>query len=207
MPVRIHPTAEISPQASLGEGTSIWHQAQVREGARLGKNCIIGKGVYIDAGVTIGDNVKIQNYASVFHGVTLEDGTFIGPHVCFTNDLKPRSVNPDGSLKSADDWVLGETRVRQGAALGANSTIVCGITIGVWAMIGAGSVVTRDVPDYGLAWGNPARLHGFVCPCGSKLERVGTGPEEDDGGEYALARCTGCGSTQRIPLRDWGKIV
>ncbi len=206
MPVRIHPTAEVSPQASLGEGTSIWHQAQVREGARLGKNCILGKGVYIDAGVMIGDNVKIQNYVSVFHGVTLEDGAFVGPHVCFTNDRKPRAINPDGSLKSAGDWVLSETQVRRGATLGANATIVCGTTIGAWAMVGAGSVVTRDIPDYGLAWGNPARLRGFVCPCGSKLERVNS-PEEEEDGEYVLTRCTECGSTQRIPRKEWGKIV
>jgi acetyltransferase-like isoleucine patch superfamily enzyme len=125
--------------------------------------------VYIDSEVKLGDNVKIQNYVSVFHGVNIEDGVFIGPHVCFTNDMRPRAINPDGSIKSADDWVVSETLVRRGAALGANSTIRCGITIGQWAMVGSGSVVTRDIPDYGLVYGNPARLHGFVCPCGEQM--------------------------------------
>ena len=206
MPIRIHPTAEVSPQASLGDGTQIWHQAQVREGARLGQNCIIGKGVYIDAGVIVGDHVKIQNYVSVFHGVTLEDGVFVGPHVCFTNDLQPRAINPDGSLKSAGDWVLSETRVRKGASLGANATIVCGITIGAWAMVGAGSVVTRAVADFGLVWGNPARLHGFVCPCGTKLERRPAESGGDEEEEVVLARCSRCGSEQAIPRKDWESI-
>jgi acetyltransferase-like isoleucine patch superfamily enzyme len=197
MSVRIHPTAEVSPQSQIGEGTRIWHQAQVREGAILGRGCIIGKGVYIDAGVSIGNYVKIQNYASVYHGVTLEDGVFAGPHVCFTNDLRPRAINPDGSPKSADDWTLTRTLVKQGAALGANSTIVCGITIGAWAMIGAGSVVTRDVPDYGLAWGNPARLRGFVCPCGARLVM------EKIMGDLLHARCPHCGQAVTIALKDW----
>ncbi len=169
MTVRIHATAEVSENASIGDGTSIWHQCQIREGVKIGKNCILGRGVYVDAGVSIGDNVKIQNYVSVYHGVTLEDGVFVGPHVCFTNDMRPRAINPDGSLKAADDWELSLTLVKRGAALGANSTIRCGVLIGEWAMVGSGSVVTRNVPDYGLVAGNPARLRGFVCPCGEKL--------------------------------------
>jgi acetyltransferase-like isoleucine patch superfamily enzyme len=166
----------------------------------LGRSCILGKGVYIDAGVSIGDHVKIQNYVSVFHGVTLEDGVFVGPHVCFTNDLRPRAINPDGSLKAADDWTLTRTLVRRGAALGANATIVCGIMIGAWTMVGAGSVVTQDVPDYGLVYGNPARLRGFVCPCGSRLV------QEQIEGESVAARCPGCGQVVSIPLREWEKI-
>ena len=138
----------------------------------IGRNCILGKGVYVDFGVKLGDNVKIQNYVSVFHGVSVEDGVFIGPHVCFTNDMNPRAINPDGSLKSADDWVLSETLVKHGASIGANSTIRCGITLGEWSMIGAGSVVTTTVPPYGLVYGNPARMRGFVCPCGHKLALV-----------------------------------
>jgi UDP-2-acetamido-3-amino-2,3-dideoxy-glucuronate N-acetyltransferase len=169
MAIQVHATADVSPDARVGDGTSVWHQVQIREGACVGRNCVLSKGVYIDAGVRIGNNVKIQNYVSVYHGVTIEDGVFVGPHVCFTNDLRPRAVNPDGSLKAADDWVLSPTLVQEGAALGANSTIVCGVTIGRWAMIGSGSVVTHDIPDHGLAWGNPAELHGFVCQCGVRL--------------------------------------
>jgi len=178
MTVRIHVTAEVSEKASIGDGTSIWHQCQIREGVKIGENCILGRGVYVDAGVSIGNNVKIQNYVSVYHGVTLADGVFVGPHVCFTNDMRPRAINPDGSLKAADDWVLSLTLVKRGAALGANSTIRCGVTIGEWAMVGSGSVVTRDVPDYGLVAGNPAKLRGFVCPCGEKLLSKETLPGE-----------------------------
>jgi acetyltransferase-like isoleucine patch superfamily enzyme len=200
MTIRIHPTADVSDNAQIGDGTCIWHQAQIREGTHIGENCVIGKGVYVDAGVSLGNNVKIQNYVSVYNGVTVEDGVFIGPHVCFTNDLRPRAINPDGSLKSADDWVLSKTHIRRGASLGANSTIRCGITIGEWAMIGAGSVVTKDITAYGLVWGNPARLHGFVCPCGSKLDTVG------DQGDAILAGCPACGRKVLIARTEWGRI-
>lgn len=155
MTIRIHPTADVSPKATIGDGTSIWHQAQVREDVIIGQNCIIGKGVYIDAGVHIGYNVKIQNYVSIYHGVSIEEGVFIGPHVCFTNDMKPRAINPDGTLKAVDDWILSYTHISRGASLGANSTICCGTALGKWAMIGCGSVVTKNIPDYGLAWETP----------------------------------------------------
>jgi len=197
MTIRIHPTADVASSANLGEGTSVWHQAQIRENAQIGANCIIGKGVYVDYGVKIGNNVKIQNYVSVYHGVTLEDGVFIGPHVCFTNDLHPRAINPEGTLKSADDWILSATLVRHGAALGANSTIRCGITIGKWVMVGCGSVVTRDLPDYALAWGNPASVHGFVCSCGNRLAKSG----ERDG--ITLARCPQCNRKIEISSHLW----
>jgi acetyltransferase-like isoleucine patch superfamily enzyme len=198
MTIRIHPTAEVSPDAQIGDGTSVWHQAQVREGARIGQNCVIGKGVYVDFDVRIGQNVKIQNYVSVYHGVSIEDGVFVGPHVCFTNDLRPRAINPDGTLKAADDWVLSETLVRQGAAIGANATVVCGTTIGRWALVGAGSVVTRDIPDYGLVRGNPAQLRGFVCPCGEQLrETHGDAGSDPD----VRMECPACGHGVMIPRR------
>jgi UDP-2-acetamido-3-amino-2,3-dideoxy-glucuronate N-acetyltransferase len=196
MATYIHPTAEVSDKATLGENCKIWHQAQVREGASLGENCIIGKGAYIDSGVQIGRNCKIQNRASVYHGVTLEDGVFVGPHVCFTNDLEPRAVNPDGSLKSDSDWTESQTLVRSGAAVGANSTIVAGITLGQWAMVGAGSVVTRSVPDFALVYGNPARLHGYVGACGHKLYPEGDADLEG----LTLYVCAKCGEQHRLPL-------
>ncbi len=170
--VYIHPTADVSPRATLGDGTKVWHQAQVREDAVLGRNCILSKGAYVDFGVQIGDNVKIQNRASVYHGVTLESGVFVGPHVIFTNDKTPRAINPDGSPKSDDDWELGHTLVKEGASLGAGAIIVTGVTIGRFAMVGAGAVVTRDVPDHGLVYGNPAHLAGYVCSCGHKLAKI-----------------------------------
>lgn len=197
----IHATAEVADNAEIGENTSIWHQCQVRPNAVIGENCNIGKGVYIDADVHIGDNVKIQNYVSVYHGVTIEDGVFVGPHACFTNDMRPRAINVDGSPKSADDWVLSKTLVKKGAAIGANSTIRCGITVGEWAMIGSGSVVTRDVPDYGLVFGNPARLHGFICPCGEKLENSG----EQEGA--VMAKCPACGYLTKIKQEIWSNAI
>lgn len=173
MPTFIHPSAEVEDGAQIGENTKVWHLCHIRRGAQLGSECVIGRGVFVDAGVQIGNRVKIQNYVSVFHGVAIEDGVFVGPHVCFTNDLYPRAVNADMSLKSADDWVLGETLIRAGASIGANATIVCGTVIGKWAMIGSGSVVTRDVPDHALVVGNPAHIIGYVCTCGHRLDNAG----------------------------------
>lgn len=175
MPAKfIHPTAEVHAAATIGDGTMIWNFAQIRENVSIGRECTFGKGCYVDAGVKIGDQVKIQNNASIFHGVTLEDGVFIGPHVCFTNDLYPRAINPDCSRKEPTDWMIMPTRVCFGAAIGANSTIRCGVTIGRWAMVGAGSVVTKDVPAFGLVFGAPATLHGYVCPCGQRLDAAGS---------------------------------
>jgi acetyltransferase-like isoleucine patch superfamily enzyme len=169
----IHPTADVAPDAEIGRGTKIWHHAQVRENARIGADCIIGKGVYIDCGVVIGDNVKIQNGAFVYHGVTIEHGVFIGPRVCFTNDLFPRAINLDGTLKTDADWDVGQTLVRYGAALGAGAIVLPEVIVGRFALIGAGAVVTRSVPDHGLAVGNPARLIGFACRCGRRLSARG----------------------------------
>ena len=185
--IYIHPTAEIASTAQIGAGTRIWGQVHVREHAKIGETCNIGKGVYIDRHVHIGSNIKIQNHASLFEGLTLEDGVFVGPHVCFTNDLLPRAITPDGKLKSTDDWIITPTLVKYGASIGAGSIIVCGITIGEFALIGAGSVVTRDIPPHTLTFGNPARQQGYVCHCARKLSDIF---EQND---LLIGRCAKCG--------------
>ena len=160
--VFIHSSASVDDRAEIGAGTKIWINVQVREGARIGRDCILSKDVYIDHDVAIGDECKVQNSVSVYKGVTIEDGVFVGPNACFTNDKVPRAQNPD--------WTITQTLVRKGASIGANATIVCGITIGEFAMIAAGSVVTRDVPDFALVMGNPARVVGRVDEAGNRVE-------------------------------------
>jgi acetyltransferase-like isoleucine patch superfamily enzyme len=183
----IHRTADVSPDARIGPGTRVWHEAQVREGAVIGAGCNVGKGVYIDRDVVIGDRVKIQNRASLYRGLTIEDGVYIGPHVSFANDRYPRAVNPDGSPQSDADWQLVPTLVREGASIGAGAVILPGVTIGRWAMVGAGAVVTHDVPDHALVVGNPARAAGYACVCGRRLD------QEADGW-----RCPACGRTYQF---------
>jgi UDP-2-acetamido-3-amino-2,3-dideoxy-glucuronate N-acetyltransferase len=177
----------------------------VREGAKIGRNCILGKGVYIDFGVRLGDNVKVQNYVSIYHGVEIEDGVFVGPHVCFTNDNLPRAINADGSLKSADDWVLGHILVRRGASLGANSTILPKVVVGEWALVGSGAVVTKDVPPHGLVVGNPARLIGFVCACGERLQEDKNAGWQDEE-EMVTLQCQKCGAKVQVGKSDWGQV-
>lgn len=178
--VFIHATAEVSEKAIIGSGTKIWNQAQVRNDVRLGENCIISKNVYIDECVKIGNRVKIQNNVNVYHGVTIEDDVFLGPSMTFTNDMYPRAFNLE--------WNILETLVKRGASIGANATIRCGVTIGEYATIGAGSVVTKNVPSQALVVGNPARQIGWVCQCGFKLDENGV--------------CTECGKKYNLKGRE-----
>lgn len=167
--VRVAPSADVSDEAEIGEGSSIWHLAQVRETARLGSNCIIGRGAYIGTGVVLGDNCKVQNYALVYEPAVLGHGVFIGPAVVLTNDTYPRAINPDGSLKSAHDWEPVGVTIREGAAIGARAVCVAPVTIGAWATVAAGAVVTRDVPDFALVAGVPAKRIGWVGKAGVRL--------------------------------------
>lgn len=190
----IHPTAEVSHQATIGSGSKIWHQAQVREGARLGKQCVVGKGAYIDKDVQIGDFCKLQNGVFVFHGFNLEDGVFLGPGALLLNDKHPRAINPDGSPKAETDWEMSLGVVEYGAAVGGGAVLLPGVRIGRMALVGSGAVVTRDVPERGIVAGNPARLRGFACDCGRPLaSRVS--------GEYA---CAHCGRTYNLSALEAG---
>jgi len=194
----IVPSADVSPDARVGEGSSVWHLAQVREKAVLGANCIIGRGAYVGPGVVIGDNCKLQNHALVYEPAVLEHGVFVGPAVVFTNDHYPRAINPDGTLKSAHDWEPVGVTVRTGASIGARSVCIAPVTIGRWAMVAAGSVVVADVPDFALVAGVPARRIRWVGHAGVPLVPSGQGlwtcpttgrtyREQTSGGEDAAA--------------------
>lgn len=156
----IHPSATVDPRADIGEDAKVWINVQVRESARIGARTILSKDVYVDHGVQIGADCKVQNSVSVYAGVTIEDAVFVGPNACFTNDLVPRATNAD--------WKITPTVVRHGASIGANATIRCGVEIGRFAMVGAGAVVTKDVPDHALVVGNPARRIGTVDEAGNR---------------------------------------
>lgn len=160
--IYIHPTANVSEQSKIGNGTKIWINSQIREKSEIGENCIISKDTYIDTEVKIGNNCKIQNSVSIYHGVTIEDDVFVGPNACFTNDKVPRAFDPE--------WKITPTFVKKGASIGANATIVCGITLGEYSMVAAGSVVTKDVEAYSLVMGNPAKHYSYVDKMGNKIE-------------------------------------
>ena len=188
--VFIHPTADVSSRASVGEGTKIWHQAQVREGAVIGRDCVLGKGAYVDKDVHVGDRCKLQNGSLVYHGFNIEDGVFIGPGVMLLNDKYPRAINPDGSLKSDDDWDVSEGIIEHGAAIGGGAIVLPGVRVGRMAVVGSGAVVTKDVPERAIVAGNPARLRGFACDCGHVLRSAG------DAETYV---CDSCGRTYTLP--------
>lgn len=192
--VYVHPLAVVDEGAKIGNGTRIWHFAHVRSTATIGENCVISKDVYIDAHVKIGNNVKIQNGVSVYNGVTIEDDVFCGPHMTFTNDLYPRSVG--------SEWEILDTLVRRGASIGANATIICGITLNEYCTVGSGAVVTKDVPTHGLVIGNPARLVGFVCKCGHPLK------DEIKTQKISVTfKCGKCKEEVPISMSDYKKMV
>ena len=157
----IHPSAIIDSGAEIGDGSMVWVNVQIREGAKIGKNCVLSKDVYVDCNVSIGDECKIQNSVSIYDGVTIEPQVFVGPNASFTNDKVPRAFNID--------WEITKTVVQKGASLGANCTIICGIVIGEYSMIAAGSVVTKDVLPYTLVAGNPARVVAKINKAGNKI--------------------------------------
>lgn len=164
-----HETADVAASATIGSGSRVWHYAQVRENANIGGNCIIGRGAYIGTGVEVGENCKIQNYALVYEPARLARGVFIGPAAVLTNDHFPRAINADGTTKSAEDWEPVGVTILEGASIGASATCVAPITIGRWALVGSGSVVVKDVPDFALVVGSPAKRVGWVGTAGHPL--------------------------------------
>jgi acetyltransferase-like isoleucine patch superfamily enzyme len=173
MAVKILPSADIDSSATLGDGSSIWHLAQIRDQVVLGNNCIIGRGAYIGSGVTLGDNCKVQNYALVYEPAKLGNGVFIGPAAVLTNDQFPRAVNTDLSLKSGSDWDAVGVTIHDGASIGARAVCIAPVTIGQWALVAAGAVVTKDVPAFALVAGVPAKRIRWVGRAGVPLEDIG----------------------------------
>jgi UDP-2-acetamido-3-amino-2,3-dideoxy-glucuronate N-acetyltransferase len=166
---RIHASAELESDVTVGPGTSVWNRAVLRNGASLGAECVVGRDAFIDEGVSLGDRVKVQNGALVYHGVTVGNGVFIGPGAILTNDRYPRAVTATGELARGNDWTVSPIELRDGCSIGAGAVGVAGTTVGRFATVGAGAIVTRDVPDYALVAGNPARRLGWVCACGARL--------------------------------------
>ena len=173
MGVRIVESAEVDPSASIGDGSSIWHLVQIRDNVKIGKNCIVGRGAYIGSGVVTGDNCKIQNYALLYEPAKLGNGVFIGPAAVLTNDEFPRAVNPDGTLKNGSDWDAVGVEIGDGASIGARAVCIAPVKIGAWSLVAAGAVVTKDVPDFALVAGVPAKRIRWVGRAGKPLEDIG----------------------------------
>jgi UDP-2-acetamido-3-amino-2,3-dideoxy-glucuronate N-acetyltransferase len=195
---RVHETADLEPDVTVGAGTSIWHRAQVRTGAQIGSECVIGRDAFIDEGVVLGNRVKVQNLALVYHGVTVEDGVFIGPGAILTNDRYPRAITSSGELSRADDWTVSPITLRYGSSIGAGAVVVAGVQVGRFATVGAGAVVTRSVPNHALVAGSPARRIGWVCACGARLVDSNGDPMAAEPGRYAAHLeliCPTCGRT------------
>jgi UDP-2-acetamido-3-amino-2,3-dideoxy-glucuronate N-acetyltransferase len=195
---RVHPTADLEPDVTVGAGTSIWHRAQVRTGATIGGECVVGRDAFIDEGVVLGDRVKIQNGALIYHGVTVGNAVFIGPGAILTNDRYPRAVTSTGDLARADDWTVSPITLEEGSSIGAGAVVVAGVTVGRYAMVGAGGIVTRDVPSHALVVGSPAHRIGWVCACGGRLLDSNGDPMAAEPGRYAAHQeliCPACGRT------------
>ncbi|MES2210129.1 MAG: acyltransferase [Chloroflexota bacterium] len=204
---RVHPSADIEADVTVGPGTSIWHRAQIRAGTRIGANCVIGRDVFIDEGVEIGSMVKIQNGALVYHGVTVEDGVFIGPGAILTNDRYPRAITATGDLARAEDWTVSPIRLGHGSSIGAGAVVVAGIDVGRFATVGAGAVVTRDVPTHALVVGSPARRIGWVCACGARLQDAGGASAAARRAQYATNPQLHCPSCARTYVPDTESLV
>jgi acetyltransferase-like isoleucine patch superfamily enzyme len=172
-PATVAGSADVDPRARVGAGSTVWHLAQVREGASVGRDCVIGRGAYVGPGARVGDRCKLQNHALVYEPAVLADGVFVGPAAVLTNDLHPRAVNPDGTVKSAEDWDCVGVTVGEGASIGARAVCVAPVTVGRWALVAAGAVVVADVPDHALVVGVPARRVGWVGRAGVPLVRDG----------------------------------
>lgn len=175
----VHPSSYVDEDCSIGKGTKIWHFSHIMSGCTIGERCNIGQNVVISPGVKLGDGCKLQNNVSVYTGVECEDGVFLGPSCVFTNVINPRAF-----IERKSEY--RRTLIKKGASIGANATIVCGHDIGKYAFVGAGSVVTKNVPDYALVYGTPARVHGYVCECGEALHFAGD-----------TAVCGACGKKYR----------